>query len=58
MKSDSLLTIPAFCERFSISRSTYYNLRRAGEGPQIHEIGGRRVITESDAESWFRSKAA
>ena len=56
--ADKLLTRAEFCERFRLSRSTFYNLKSANDLPPLHAIGGRYLITEQDAEDWWRSKAA
>ena len=42
--SSSNLTIPQFCERFNLSLSTYYRLKRNGRGPRELRIGRRVII--------------
>jgi predicted DNA-binding transcriptional regulator AlpA len=51
-------TIEGFCYRQSLSRSHFYNLRKAGRAPRISRCGRRLIIT-SDAEvEWQRSLAS
>ena len=45
-------TIPEFCEAHRISRATFYNLQRAGLGPQVMDAG-RKIVTATAAE-WRR----
>jgi predicted DNA-binding transcriptional regulator AlpA len=48
-------TIPEFCRRHGISRSTFYNLRRTGQGPRETRIGRRIIITAAHAAAWLKS---
>jgi hypothetical protein len=45
-------SIEEFCRRHSISRSTYYNLRKAGKGPTESHVMGRVIITKESALEW------
>lgn len=47
-----LLTIPEFCRRNRISRNFYYQLQRAGIGPQETRLLSRVLISKAAAESW------
>lgn len=47
-----LLTIPQFCARFSVGRSTVYREHDAGRLPFV-KIGRATRISESDADDWF-----
>lgn len=48
----SVLTIPQFCERFDLSLSTYYRLRRNGHGPRELRVGRRVIIPVTAADDW------
>jgi Predicted transcriptional regulator len=50
--SSSILTIPQFCERFNLSLSTYYRLKRNGRGPRELRIGRRVIIPAKTADEW------
>jgi hypothetical protein len=47
-------SIPEFCLRHSISRSTFYNLKRLGEGPRETRIRKRIIITREAAAAWLK----
>jgi predicted DNA-binding transcriptional regulator AlpA len=53
-------SIPEFCRRHMISRSTYYNLKRHGQGPRETRVGlGERkrvIITKASAEAWLKKQ--
>jgi len=49
-------SIIEFCERHSISRSTFYNLRKHGLGPHETRIMRRVVITRASAAKWLREQ--
>ena len=46
------LTIPKFCRKHRIGRSTYYDLQARGLGPKLTRIGDRgvRISPEADQE--------
>lgn len=46
----SALTVKEFCKRYSLSRSTLYELIRKGE-IRTARIGGRRLIPVVEAEA-------
>jgi hypothetical protein len=48
-------SIREFCRRHSISRSTYYNMRKAGKGPAESHVMGRVIITKESAFKWRQS---
>jgi predicted DNA-binding transcriptional regulator AlpA len=50
-------TIEGFCFRQSLSRSHFYNLRKAGRAPRIKRVGRRLIITPEDEARWQRSLA-
>jgi predicted DNA-binding transcriptional regulator AlpA len=49
-------SIPEFCRRHEISRSTFYNLKRLGEGPRETRIMKRIVISREAAAAWLRKQ--
>ena len=58
MNDLSAFTIDQFCQRNSISRSTYYKMLREGTGPRLMSAGGMHRISveaESDLASPVRS---
>src|SRR5882762_5799428 len=49
-------SIPEFCRRHAISRSTYYNLKRLGEAPRETRVRRRILITAKSAATWLREQ--
>jgi len=49
-------SIPEFCARHSISRSSFYNLRKIDKGPHETRIGRRIVITRAAAAKWLKEQ--
>jgi excisionase family DNA binding protein len=47
-------TVDEFCERFNISRSFFYKLRRDGRGPKIMKIGRLTRISPEAADEFRR----
>ena len=47
-------TIPEFCARHSISRATFYNLKKVGKAPRTMELGSAQRITKEAAADWRR----
>jgi excisionase family DNA binding protein len=45
-------TVQEFCEAFRLSRATFYNLARRGEGPRLLRVG-RKVLVSTDAIADF-----
>jgi hypothetical protein len=45
-------SVDRFCKDWGISRATFYNSLRRGEGPTTMIFGGRRLISEEAEESW------
>jgi predicted site-specific integrase-resolvase len=48
-------SIPEFCSEHSISRATFYNLRKDGKAPVVMQVNGRILISRESAEAWRRS---
>jgi hypothetical protein len=46
-------TIAEFCAAHRISRSQFYKLRKAGQGPRIKDVG-KQLITGEAAAAWRR----
>ena len=51
-------TIPEFCGAYRLSRSSFYNLLAAGEGPQTFRIGHAVRISVEAAERWRQDREA
>lgn len=49
-------SIDEFCTRNSISRSTYYNIRKLGQGPRETRVMSRVLITRENAAAWRRKQ--
>ena len=47
--------IDEFCQRNYISRGTFYNLRKQGNGPRVMKVGGRTIITPEAEDDWRRN---
>jgi predicted DNA-binding transcriptional regulator AlpA len=46
------LTIAEFCERNSVSRTKYYELKKQGMAPREIHIGSKPLITREAAADW------
>lgn len=47
-------SILEFCARNSISRSTYYNIKKLGQGPRETRVMNRIIITRESAAAWLK----
>lgn len=47
-------SIEKFCEAHGLSRSTFYELMKHGQGPTVMKIGRRTLISREAAEAWRR----
>jgi hypothetical protein len=45
-----------FCVAHGLSKSAFYALRRAGEGPRIMKCGTRTLISVEAAAAWRRAR--
>ena len=54
--ADASLTINEFCKLERICRATYYNLHRAGLGPDEILVGSRRRITAEARRLWHQKR--
>jgi hypothetical protein len=52
--SVSAHTVDEFCRGHRISRGTFYNLLKIGEGPTIMKVGGRTLVSTEAAAAWRR----
>jgi hypothetical protein len=50
----SATTVDEFCHSHRISRGTFYNLLKAGQGPSIMKIGARTLVSSEAAAAWRR----
>lgn len=50
--SSELLRVSDFCDRFAVSKATFYRIVRRGD-LVIYKIGSATRIKVSDAEAWF-----
>jgi hypothetical protein len=41
-----------FCRQHHISKSTFYNLQKAGLAPRTMRIGNRQLVTNEAAAEW------
>lgn len=48
------LDVNSFCEKFGISQSFFYKLKRQGKAPRIMKVGTRTLITAEAADEWQR----
>ncbi|WP_439370971.1 hypothetical protein [Bradyrhizobium sp. DASA03120] len=56
---DSALTVSQFCRAESLSKSTYYSLRRRGLGPEERVVPGTRIIRiTAEARTAWRERMA
>ena len=47
-------SIPSFCQAHGISRATFYNLMKRGEGPTVMKVGKRTLVSDEAAAAWRR----
>lgn len=52
------MTIEEFCERNRIAMSTYFIMKRRGEGPRTVKIGKRRLISAEAETAWRRERTS
>ncbi len=54
--AERVMSIPSFCKAYGISVATYYRMQRAGMGPRVAKLMGRRMIVTETAEAWLRER--
>ncbi|WP_322044981.1 hypothetical protein [Paraburkholderia sp. J67] len=53
------LSVTEFCERYRLTKTTYFQMRKRGEGPEEIRIGSRMIrITETAAVQWVQDRTA
>jgi hypothetical protein len=52
----AVLTIDRFCARNLISPTTYFAMRRRGQGPREMRIGARVLISLEAERDWIRAR--
>ena len=57
-KPGDVLTRLLFCQRNTISESTYHALKRQGRGPREIKVGSRTLITEQAEADWRAEREA
>ena len=51
-----LITLQNFFTRFSITKSTWYRLAKAGGAPPIVKIGRRTLVPLHEAREWLATR--
>jgi hypothetical protein len=53
-------SVDAFCRAHSLSRSKFYEMLRAGEGPRVMKCGAKTLVSAEAARDWrlARERAA
>ena len=51
-------TVEEFCRAHRISGATYYELKKAGQGPDEMAAGRRRIISFEAAARWRKAREA
>ena len=51
-----LMTIREFCVAARISYRQFFRLRAADEGPKVTWLGGKRMVTQEEAQNWIYSR--
>lgn len=54
MEMKAALTIPEFCQRYSVGRSFTYDEIKAGK-LKIRKAGKKTLILTSDADNWLNA---
>ena len=49
-------SVYGFCLAHGLSRSKFYEMRRAGAGPRIMKCGTRTLISVEAAQAWRRAR--
>jgi len=51
-------TIPEWCTRRGVSRSTFYKLDAQGKAPRTYFAGAKRMISDEADADWVREREA
>ncbi len=46
------LSVAQFCAAHNLSRATFYNLLKIGQGPAIMKVGKRTLVSVEAAQRW------
>lgn len=46
--------IEQFCKAHGLSRSSFYVMHKAGDGPRVFKVGRRTLISREAATDWRR----
>jgi hypothetical protein len=49
-------SITEFCASNGIGRTTYYEIKKHGQGPREMIVGARKLISEEAAADWRRER--
>lgn len=49
-------TVQQFCDRHSMSRTTFYKMKEDGEGPRTFKVGNHIRISREAAAEWRRAR--
>jgi hypothetical protein len=52
MGEEGAMSVAQFCQRFKMSRSSFYNLVRQGRGPALVRANGRPLVSFAAAKAW------
>jgi hypothetical protein len=52
LQGERVMSIREFCERFRMSRSSFYNLLHQGRGPELVRANGRPTVSYEAARKW------
>lgn len=58
MNDQRLITVSEALAVLKISRSTFYRLRKSGDGPPIVKLGKRTLIREASLIAWIAKREA
>jgi predicted DNA-binding transcriptional regulator AlpA len=56
MNEQDAMSIGEFCQRYGISRSSFYLLKKASEAPRLMQVGDRVLISKEAAAEWRRER--
>jgi predicted DNA-binding transcriptional regulator AlpA len=51
-------SVDAFCNRYGFCRTSFYNMVKRGEAPDVLKVGGLVRITEEAEAEWLRRRSA
>lgn len=51
-------SVTEFCRLHGLSRSLFYALQRAGDGPAVMRLGGRVAVSKEAAARWRAAREA